>query len=288
MYNLRYHVASLAAVFLALSVGLILGTAIADRSQLDKRQRQLIASVETEFTRLRADNAVLAREVVASRTLGDQALADYGAGRLTGERILIIVEGSGSPPGADTLSAKLTDAGAKTQRLEIRRQGFGLDDQRVLDAVRASIEDTSADAPRALTAIQTSLPADLVRPGGGTMLTALVQAGVIGLTPDATPAATGVVLYYSGPDPTMPDQMPIAERLLDLRVPLVGVQTSVTDPSAVPTMRDGGVTTVDDVDNPMGQLSTILVLSRKDVHGQFGSQPGATAPMPPLGTSGRP
>jgi hypothetical protein len=288
MYNLRYHVASLAAVFLALTVGLILGTAISGRSALDRRQAKLIDSVQTDLNRLRSENAAISRELAAAQVLGNEAVATYGDGKLTGEQVLIIVQGSGAPPAADDLSAKLAAAGAKTQRMEIRRQGFGLDDPVVLDAVRAAMEDTAADAPGALAAIEASLPADLVRSGGGPMLAALLDAGVIALTPDATPAATGVVLFHNGPDPGMPDQIPLAQRFLDLGVPLVGVERAATDPSAVATMREAGISTVDDVDTPVGQLSTILVLAGKNVQGQFGSQPGATAPMPPLpGVSNR-
>ena len=36
MYNLRYHIASLVAVFLALAVGLLLGTVVVERGELDR------------------------------------------------------------------------------------------------------------------------------------------------------------------------------------------------------------------------------------------------------------
>src|SRR5256885_14859078 len=42
MFDLRYHVASLAAVFLALIIGILVGVGIADRGLLDKGTKRLL------------------------------------------------------------------------------------------------------------------------------------------------------------------------------------------------------------------------------------------------------
>ena len=42
MFDLRYHVASLAAVFLALIIGILVGVGISDRGYLDKGTRRLL------------------------------------------------------------------------------------------------------------------------------------------------------------------------------------------------------------------------------------------------------
>ena len=42
MFDLRYHVASLAAVFIALIIGILVGVGIADRGLLDKGTRRLL------------------------------------------------------------------------------------------------------------------------------------------------------------------------------------------------------------------------------------------------------
>src|SRR5437763_15407348 len=52
MFDLRYHVASLAAVFLALVIGILVGVGIAGRGYVDKAQRGL---VEQGITKLRSD-----------------------------------------------------------------------------------------------------------------------------------------------------------------------------------------------------------------------------------------
>jgi len=52
MFDLRYHVASLAAVFLALVIGILVGVGIADRGYVDKAQRGLL---EQRIAKLRSD-----------------------------------------------------------------------------------------------------------------------------------------------------------------------------------------------------------------------------------------
>ena len=54
MFDLRYHVASLAAVFLALVIGILVGVGIADRGYVDKGVRGLL---EQRIAQLRSDLA---------------------------------------------------------------------------------------------------------------------------------------------------------------------------------------------------------------------------------------
>src|SRR6266581_2139053 len=52
MFDLRYHVASLAAVFLALIIGILVGVGISDRGYVDRAQRGLL---EQRIAKLQSD-----------------------------------------------------------------------------------------------------------------------------------------------------------------------------------------------------------------------------------------
>src|SRR5437867_3915245 len=52
MFDLRYHVASLAAVFLALVIGILVGVGISDRGYVDKGYRGLL---EQRIAKLQSD-----------------------------------------------------------------------------------------------------------------------------------------------------------------------------------------------------------------------------------------
>src|SRR5207249_1874944 len=83
MFDLRYHVASLAAVFLALVIGILVGVGIADRGYVDKAQRGLL---EQRITKLRSDlsdarthaDNLAAPDAHIQASL-EQALTDAGA-----------------------------------------------------------------------------------------------------------------------------------------------------------------------------------------------------------------
>ena len=55
MYNVRYHIASLVSVFLALALGLVLGGLIVDKTPTTS-QSSLVTGLKQEFETLRADN----------------------------------------------------------------------------------------------------------------------------------------------------------------------------------------------------------------------------------------
>ena len=59
MYNLRYHIASLVAVFLALSVGLLLGTIVVDRGVIEAQRTTLVESIGRSVDKVTAANQQL-------------------------------------------------------------------------------------------------------------------------------------------------------------------------------------------------------------------------------------
>jgi hypothetical protein len=83
--NLRYHIISLTAVFLALGIGLTLGSSFLDRVTVDTLQRQLTA-VEDQVRETRSESADLRRRVDQREDL-DRALADQLPERVLGDHL---------------------------------------------------------------------------------------------------------------------------------------------------------------------------------------------------------
>jgi hypothetical protein len=283
MFNLRYHVASLAAVFLALTVGLILGTAIGDRSGLDKRQQQLLRSVQEEFESLRGENRSLARQLKAGQPLEGDSASRYARGRLEGKRVLVVSGTAGLPAGGSDLVTLLKQAGAEVQTVWMRRARLGLDDQAVRDRLLSVV--ASEPPEQMLASIETSLPGQLTRQGGGPIAKALQEAGVLAIEPPDLAGADAVVLVYSGAvDQGLADLVALARGLAERGIRVVATERTDATPSSIATFGDAGISTVDNIDRPSGRLSAILVLSGRGVIGHFGSKESATAPMPPLET----
>ena len=95
MFDLRYHVASLAAVFLMLVVGILIGVGISGRgfvddSERDRLERQ-IAGLQEEVDAANATADDLERRQEAAQDFVDDAYPVLVENRLEGKSIAVVV-----------------------------------------------------------------------------------------------------------------------------------------------------------------------------------------------------
>jgi len=116
MFDLRYHVASLAAVFLALLIGILVGVGISDRGLVDRAQRglleQRVAKLQSDLkdARQKADN--LAAQQRATQAFVTDTYPALMANRLRGKRVGLVFLGPADPKVQASLEQALADAGA--------------------------------------------------------------------------------------------------------------------------------------------------------------------------------
>ncbi|MDR1774848.1 MAG: copper transporter [Actinomycetes bacterium] len=89
MYNFKYHIASIAAVFLALALGLLLGGLIADKTPTQS-QDALIKSIQTDIADTRKQNAELTAQRDELHDFSEVLADNYLTGRLDGITVLIL------------------------------------------------------------------------------------------------------------------------------------------------------------------------------------------------------
>ena len=89
MYNMRYHLASLVAVFLALTIGLLLGGTIAGRAPGEGIHDVLIEGIQRDVDLQRERNDELRAENIIIRDFSDTLMDDFADGRLEGKTILV-------------------------------------------------------------------------------------------------------------------------------------------------------------------------------------------------------
>ena len=56
IFDIKYHIASLVAIFLALGIGILIGTSMIGSDAITKQQKNMIEGIEKEFTILREEN----------------------------------------------------------------------------------------------------------------------------------------------------------------------------------------------------------------------------------------
>jgi hypothetical protein len=112
MYNLRYHIASLVAIFFALTVGLLLGGVVVERGTLQNQKTTLVDSLRKSYEGLSADQRTLKAENDALAAFSDQAAVQVVSGVLAGRTVVVLAD----PASGDVVSEvtrAVRDAGVR-------------------------------------------------------------------------------------------------------------------------------------------------------------------------------
>ncbi|MRR13156.1 hypothetical protein EG835_12025, partial [bacterium] len=126
MYNLRYHIASLVAVFLALAVGLLLGSVVAERGMITEQTASLVDDLERRFDEISATNDQLSVSLERDRAFAEASVQPLVAGNLEGARVVVLV-GTGRVDGMNAVTDVIAQAGGTATTVSLLTPGLGLD-----------------------------------------------------------------------------------------------------------------------------------------------------------------
>jgi hypothetical protein len=287
MFDFRYHVASLAAVFLALIIGILVGVGISDRGLVDKAKKSLeerrLANLQSRLDEATQRSDEFAREEAAAKTFVNETYPVLVRNRLRGDRIAVLFVGSADGSARSAVDRALTDAGAQQLRLRALKVPI---EPRQLDSALVSTQDTESYAGKAqLGSLGRALGQELELGGDTPRCTVLTHALGEERAGGSKAAADGVVVVRTAApqrDGTSRFLLGLYEGLSSVGVPAVGVETTDTDQSAVAVYRKAGLSSVDDVDTPTGRLALVLLLTGAP-SGQYGLKPSAhQGSLPPI------
>jgi Copper transport outer membrane protein, MctB len=279
MFDFRYHVISLAAVFLALIVGILVGVAISDPDLADRTELEL---KRDEVARL---NERL--EVAEARNRQEQAAeefvrATYPAvmdGRLAGKEIGVVVVGSVNRSLDTDVRTALADAGAALVRMRALRVPLSE------ETIQAELERRSALAGYVgddhLADLGRDLGRELVDGGDTPLWDVLATALVEQRRGSAQPELDGIVVLRTA----APQRGETARFLAGFYgglagdVPVVGAEATDTEPTAVAVYRRAGFSSVDSIDTRPGKVA-LAVLLDGGASGHYGVKEGADAVLP--------
>ena len=275
MFDFRYHALSLAAVFLALGIGIVLGVTIGD-SLVSETERSLRSNLRGDVVEARDRAERLEGDLDQRNAFIERALPALLEDRLDGERVAILAFGSLPDDVSGPVEDAIEDAGGEvdsTSVIEIPP------DERVLgDVVGGRFERLGSDV-------------DLLRELGERIGRSVAVGGRLAqrlerrLDDDfrGDYAGAGAIVVYRDPQDDLPEtavalEEAIVDGLLSAGVPVVGVERGGTDPSQVPFFEENDLTSVDSVDVPAGRAA--LVFALEGARGSFGFKDTADAPLP--------
>jgi hypothetical protein len=283
MFDLRYHVASLTAVFVALVIGILVGVAISSHTNFDRKLlEQQKADLQRQLDEQTARAAQLAESQRAAIALSQSAYPLVMANRLRGKRIGIVFVGVLDPRVRDLVQRALDDAGAlPSPRMRVLKVPV---DKAALAAPIAARPALSKLAnPAKPEAIGRELGIELVNGRETPFWNALSGQLIAEQGGNAKLPLDGVVLVRTAE----PQQGPTARFLrglyngLGAAAILVGGEQSGQANSALKMYRRNGISSVDDLELPVGRLALAAELAGA-APGHYGLEPGDTAVLPPI------
>jgi hypothetical protein len=291
MFDLRYHVASLAAVFLALVIGILVGVGISSGGFVRGTERKFlndkIAKLESRLDAAQARAGDLTRLQRAADTFVEESYPLLMADLLKRKRIAVVFVGPVDAATRDLVQQTLSDTGAGGP-LRMRAIRVPIDLPAVDRALagrpglaRYAKQEAARDLGRRLaqelvvggkTPAWRALSAQLLEERSGSdkgRVDAIVV--VRSVPPQESPTARLLAGFYAG--------------LAGAEVPAVGVETTHSSASAIDAFERAGLSSVDYVDTRVGRLALALLLAGAP-GGNYGLKPsardGILPPVTPL------
>jgi hypothetical protein len=289
MFDLRYHVASLAAVFVALLIGILVGVAMSGKvDDVEKRSLESnVSRLDAELEAAREGRASVTREQKAIKAFVKNAYPSLIAERLRGKRIAILFVGMVDAGVRRDIERTLRDAGASAVRMQALK--IPIDAETVENRLNGDLRQYRAAG---LDELGRELARELVDGGDTPGWNALTSVLVVEKAGSFRRSVDGVVVARTvepQKDETADFLSGLYAGLADIDVPTTGVENTDVSKSAIEAWSDSGLSTVDDIDAPAGRLALALLLAGSPT-GNYGVKEsagdGIVPPVEPLPASG--
>ncbi len=273
MFDLRYHVASLAAVFVALVIGIFVGVGLSGKGFVNDAER---ANLQARIDELRGERDGAVERASAADVRGDalddlaeKAYPELVDGRLDGKAVGVVFVGSVDQGIAGAVRRAVRDAGGQVALVRALRVPLDLDS--VDQALESDPELRSLGGPERREQLGRELAQELVAGGPAPILRRLAATRVEEQSGSSPTRLDAVVVAR----PARPQQGETQAFLVGLYgglastpIPAVGVDARGTRRSPLTTFRRRGLSTVTAVDEPAGRVALVFLLA--------GARPGSS------------
>ncbi|MCB1014801.1 MAG: copper transporter [Acidimicrobiales bacterium] len=304
MLTFRYHLVTLVAVFLALALGIVVGSTFVGPSVVESLQNQVEDVSDTLDARKAANDRLTAQNDALSESLLD-ASPWAGDTRLDGRSVLVVADRGVREEVVDQTDLLLQQAGATVPGTVWLDRSFALDDEAEQEALAEALGVPRSDAASLQRQAWRRVLRDLsqgAQPDGATQ--ALIDAGFLGFSPEGDGANQlsdladdqFQVLLVSGADSDLgsSDHLEVmADVLVAQGQPSVVAEDrrdrrdDERQGEVVALVRDdpqraAALSTVDDLGEISGRLAAVLAEAElgQGVVGHYGDGPGAQGPLP--------
>jgi len=290
MFDFRYHALSLAAVLLALMIGVLLGVAIGDSNLVSSAKNGIVANLNSEVSASRRQagqlQEKLTNEEAFATGLYPLAVHELLAGRTIG----LVFLGESSDQVNSLVRTAVAQAGANVTTVIAVREPLDIE----------GLEHETAGTHYAALGSSTELIerfGDLIGRqlvSGGQLvdreLISRVRASLLSAFDGQLARLEGLVVVRAEPtgmsaaqsEASAAFESGLLAGVAVVHVPAVGVELTSTNPSQIAWYRGKGLSSIDDLDNLAGQAALDYALAGDS--GSFGVKSTADSLLPSVAT----
>jgi hypothetical protein len=303
--SFRYHIVTVVAVFLALAIGLLAGSAFVQPELVDQLQAQTDQLREDLRARDQALTEVRA-EVAALDGFAEATLPYLTSDRLVGTQVVVVSQEGVEDAVLGQTQRSLVESGAEVLAVLAARNELASRDPETQAGLAEILQRPDA-LPEDLPSLAAAAIAERLALGNGIgspgedLLNELLSAGFLAPVGAGVSeadleeiGATGQLVVVLGggsvEEPVLPLEefgVPLVRSLAEMEVPVAAGESSTTLVPFVGLIREDGTdetVTVDDLDLSMGGAALVLgleALLERGEGGAYGFKDGAE-PLPPL------
>ncbi len=271
MIDIRYHIYSLAAVFFALAIGIVIGTSFAKKLPGNEDERRTILRYENSMRVLKreieqaSDGAARKDEIARKcQEVCRAMLPSAVRNRLLWRNVAVVQTGDYDDLAASVKTA-LELAGAQVTSVVDVSRTFPFDDPAKAASVLRSCGLTPPSGKEAISKLFSVIAETLCESRYPYLQVALEESGAAKFARTGQSSRTRLVVLIGGAASKKADtsdtvDATLIEALNRPEITVVGCEGSNASVSYVPVWSKRGIATVDNVDTPMGQLALVCAL----------------------------
>jgi hypothetical protein len=302
LISFRYHIVSIVAVFLALALGVVVGTTVVNQGIIaDLKSRTDAATKNAD--NLRKEMNDLRTDMATSQLFENTILPLLVGGQLAGAQVTLVTQQDVIPSEVDGVLRVLEESGATVTGELVITNRMTLSDAPSRSDLASAIGAVDSGVPEQLAQEAAHAIATRLADGPGTLtpdpLDALHAAGFVVIRGGSGGTATvggpgqAFILLAGSDRPSALDPglflVPLASELVQASLPVAAAETKNSVDPFVLTLRadgnlDGHMVTVDNADQTPGRVAVVYglrdLLGAAGTGGDYGVKTGATSLLP--------
>ncbi len=256
MIDLRYHIATVTALFLALGIGIFIGSTVISDGILIKEQEQIIVLLEKEFDKLRDDNRLLKSNVVSLQEnlntydeLGKEIFPMIAGQTLTDKRVGLLITNPDFNP--EEFMGDLKETGVeKVFEISISKDFFNHNQVELITPEVINTITKKLTFSDEILVTDEIVESEFIKTSGGFLAPPDFLLVIGGGTKNKQLDFAKLFDY------------PLLKEIMGLKIAVIGIEPANVEFSYMPTYKALGIPTVEKLDTFIGKIKLIKLLEQ--------------------------